>query len=306
MNTTAAQSLDPGAADRILRRIDWRVIRKLDGFFQGDYRSLFYGQGLDFADLREYQSEDDIRHIDWNVTARMNSLHVRQYIEEREITAWFLLDLSPSMGFGALDRQKESVLVDFVTTLARLLTRNGNRVGAIFYNNRVEQIILPGTGRKQVLRLTHDLLKRQPSRGGAMTNLNPLLETALNMVKKRSLIFLVSDFICLPGWEKSIGFLNQRHDLLPIRLWDPREVDLPDVGLVLLEDSETGEQLYVDTRDKLFRRRFNEAAQEREAALVQTFKRVGVDVLSLSTQEDLVGAIIRFASLRKRARRLKR
>ena len=306
MNTAAAQPPDPGAADRILRRIEWRVIRKLDGFFQGDYRSLFYGQGLDFADLREYQSEDDIRHIDWNVTARMNSLHVRQYIEEREITAWFLLDLSPSMGFGTPDRQKESVLIDFVATLSRLLTRSGNRVGAIFYNNRVELTIPPGNGRKQVLRLTHDLLKRKPSQGGKMTNLTPLLETALNTIKKRSLVFVVSDFICQPGWEKALNFLNRRHDLLPIRLWDPREVELPEVGLILLEDSETGEQLYVDTRDKYFRQRFNEAAQQRETALSRTFKRAGIDVLSLSTQEDLVSSITRYATLRKRTLRLKR
>lgn len=307
MNTAAAPpSPEPGAADRILRRIDWRVIRKLDGFFQGDYRSLFYGQGLDFADLREYQSEDDIRHIDWNVTARMNSLHVRQYIEEREITAWFLLDLSPSMGFGPVDRQKESVMVDFVATLARLLTRNGNRVGAIFYNNQVELTIPPGHGRTQVLRLMHDLLKRQPSRSSSLTDLTPLLQSALNTMKKRSLVFLVSDFICLPGWEKAFSFLNRRHDLLPIRLWDPREVELPDVGLVLLEDAETGEQLVVDTRDRKFRQRFSEAARQSEAALIQTFKRTGADILSLSTQDDLVRSIVRYATLRKQTLRLKK
>jgi uncharacterized protein (DUF58 family) len=307
MNTVAAPpSPDPGAADRILRRLDWRIIRKLDGFFQGDYRSLFYGHGLDFADLREYQTEDDIRYIDWNVTARMNSLHVRQYIEEREVTAWFLLDLSPSMGFGRLDRHKDTVLIDFVATLARLLTRNGNRVGAIFYNNHIERTISPGNGRAQVLRLTHELLKRKPSQDGAMTDLSPLLTTALNTLKKRSLVFLVSDFISLPGWEKPFTFLNRRHDLLPIRLWDPREIELPDIGLVRLEDAETGEQLVVDTRDKKFRRRFYEAAQQREDDLAQTFKRAGVDVLALSTQDDLVRVIVRFATLRKRAPRLNR
>ncbi len=145
-----------------MRRIDWHVVRRLDGMLQGDYRSLFFGSGLDFADLREYQAEDDIRSIDWNVTARMNTPYVRQYLEEREITAWFLLDLSPSMAFGALDRHKESVMVDFVATLARLLTRNGNRVGAIFYGNRVDTTIPPRGGRSQVLWLINDLLKRRP------------------------------------------------------------------------------------------------------------------------------------------------
>ena len=292
--------------DRILRRIDWHVIRRLDGVLQGDYRSLFYGTGLDFADLREYQAEDDIRSIDWNVTARMNAPYVRQYIEDREITAWFLLDLSPSMAFGALERHKESVLGDFVATLARLLTRNGNRVGAMFHDNHVESRILPRGGRIQVLRIINDMLKRQPSTGGSMTDLTPLLESALNTIKRRSLVFLISDFICVPGWARPMNLLSRRHDLLPIRLWDPREVELPDVGVVLVEDSETGEQLHVDTRDKKLRQRFRDAALRREVDLSQTFKRAGVDALSLSTEEDLVHAVLRFASLRKRTRRKQR
>ena len=139
-----------------------------------------------------------------------------------------------------------------------------------------------------------------------MTDITPLFERALNTIHRRSLVFTVSDFICQPGWEKAFSFLQRRHDLLPVRLWDPREVDLPDVGLVLLQDAETGEQLYVDTRDKLFRRRFHEAAQQREADLKQTFKRIGVDALALSTQDDLVNAIIRYAMLRKRTLGMRR
>src|SRR5205809_3397200 len=146
--------------ERVLQRLDWKVIRRLDGLLQGDYRSLFYGYGVDFADLREYQPEDDIRYIDWNVTARMNTPYVRQYVEDREVTAWFLLDLSPSMDFGALQSLKRTVLIDFVTTLARLLTRHGNRVGAMFYGSRVERPIPARSGRIQVLRLVNDLLKQ--------------------------------------------------------------------------------------------------------------------------------------------------
>lgn len=299
MNTTP----NVQTPDQILLRLDWHVIRRLDGLFQGDYRSLLYGYGVDFADLREYQAEDDIRYIDWNVTARMDNPYVRQYVEDREITAWFLLDLSPSMAFGALERQKGSVLVDFVTTLARLLTRNGNRVGAIFYDNRIELTVPPRGGRNQVLRLANDLLKRGPSPQGKMTDLKPLLESALNIIKKRSLVFVISDFISAPGWDRPLHLLHRRHDVLAIRLWDPREVELPDVGLVLVEDAETGEQLYVDTRDKKFRRRFYQAAQQRQAELSQTSKRAGVDMLSLSTDEDLVRAIVRFAELRKRTLR---
>ena len=287
----------------MLHRLDWQVLRRLDGILQGDYRSLFMGGGLDFAELREYQPPDDIRHIDWNVTARMDMPYVRRYLEDREVTAWFLLDLSPSMAFGAVERRKESVMVDFVGVLARLLTRNGNRVGAILYDNKVEFAIPPRSGRPQVLRLINDIQRQQSSPGGAMTDLSKLLQSAFNSIKRRSLIFLVSDFICLPGWDKAMDRLNSKHDLLAVRLWDPREADLPDVGVVLVEDSETGVQMSVDTSDRGFRRRFHEAARRREAELEQTFKHAGVDELSLSTEEDLVLAILRFASLRSRARR---
>src|SRR4051795_748146 len=145
------------APERILQRLDWKVIRRLDGVLQGDYRSLFYGYGVDFADLREYQPGDDVRYIDWNVTARMDTPYVRQYVEDREITAWFLLDLSPSMDFGSTNSLKRSVLIDFVATISRLLTRHGNRVGAIFYNSHVDRTIPARGGRIQVLRLINDL-----------------------------------------------------------------------------------------------------------------------------------------------------
>jgi uncharacterized protein (DUF58 family) len=158
MDTTTVSKQTP---ERILQRLDWKVIRRLDGLLQGDYRSLFYGYGVDFADLREYQPEDDVRYIDWNVTARLDTPYVRQYMEDREITAWFLLDLSPSLDFGTIHSQKRSVLVDLVATLARLLTRHGNRVGAVLYGSRLEKIIPAQGGRLHVLRLINDLL-RQP------------------------------------------------------------------------------------------------------------------------------------------------
>lgn len=292
--------------ERILQRLDWQVIRRLDGLLQGDYRSLFYGYGVDFADLREYQPGDDIRYIDWNVTARMAAPYIRQYVEDREITAWFLLDLSPSMDFGTVQSQslKRTVLLDFVTTLARLLTRHGNRVGAVFANggSRVERTVPARGGRLQVLRLVNDLLKQPPLARAPFTDLTPLLEAGLHTIKKRALIFIISDFISAPGWERPLNLLNRRHEVLAIRLWDPREVELPDLGPIIMEDAETGEQLYVDTHDRGFRQRFQEAARQREAALTEAFKRAGVDALSLSTEEDLVRAIVRFATLRKQRR----
>ena len=302
---------DPGereAPQQLLHRLDWQVLRRLDGMLQGDYRSLFMGGGLDFAELREYQPPDDIRHIDWNVTARMDSPYVRRFLEDREVTAWFLVDLSPSMAFGAVERQKESVIVDLVGVLARLLTRNGNRVGAILYDNNAELTIPPRSGRLQVLRLINDIQGRQSSPAlrqaqDGMTDLSRLLESAHNGVRRRSLMFVVSDFICLPGWDRAMDRLNRKHELLAVRVWDSRETELPDVGVVVIEDSETGAQMTVDTSDSGFRRRFHEAAQRREEELAATFKRAGIDELTLSTEEDIVLAILRFASLRSRARR---
>lgn len=286
--------------ERILQRLDWKVIRRLDGLLQGDYRSLLYGYGVDFAGLREYQPEDDVRYIDWNVTARTDTLHVRQYIEDREISAWFLLDLSPSMNFGTLQTMKRALLIDLVATFARLLTRHGNRVGAIFYSgNRIEGSIPARGGRVQVLRLINDLLKQPTAQRAPFTDLTPLLQGGLYKIKQRSLVFVVSDFICAPGWEHALNMLNQRHEVIAMRLWDPRELELPDIGTIIMEDSETGEQLYVDTHDKRFRQRFAAAGQAREAALQQTFRHAGVDVLSLSTEDDLVRAVIRFTTLRE-------
>jgi uncharacterized protein (DUF58 family) len=319
--------LPAATPERILQRLDWQVIRRLDGLLQGDYRTLFYGFGVDFADLREYQPEDDIRYIDWNVTARMDTPYVRQYVEDREIAGWFLLDLSPSVDFGSQESLKRTMLVDFVATLARLLTRHGNRVGAMFYTGqdgsgqadrksngrrqagngyphaRIERTIPARSGRNHVLRLVNDLLKQPPVPHAQFTDLSPLLDGALHAIKRRSLIFIISDFICSPGWERPLSLLSQRHEVLAVRLWDPREAQLPDIGPIILEDAETGEQMYVDTHDRRFRQRFEEAARRREAELRGIFKRAGVDVLSLSTQEDLVGAIIRFAMSRKQRRR---
>ena len=304
-SVSAAASLSPAAntAERILQRLEWKVIRRLDGLLQGDYRSLFYGYGVDFADLREYQPGDDVRYIDWNVTARMATPYVRQYLEDREITAWFLLDLSPSVDFGEVQHLKRAVLIDYVATLARLLTRHGNRVGAMFFGRGVERVIPAQGGRLQALRLIHDLMYYPPAPRAPFTDLTPLLRAALFSLRRRSLVFLISDFISAPGWDRPLSLLNRRHEVLAVRVWDPREADLPDVGPVILEDAETGEQLYVDTHDRKFRERFAAEARRRDAELKQIFQRAGVEALALSTNEDLVRALVRFATLRRQRRK---
>ncbi len=300
-------------ADALLHRLEWTVIRRLDGLLQGDYRTLMRGSGLDLADLREYQHHDDVRHIDWNVTARLQQPHVRVFTEDREMAAWFLLDLSPSVDFGSGEQRKSGLLTGFVAVLARLISRHGNRVGAVLYGSRgrpVVDAVLPARGgRTQVLHLMQ--LMQQPlakvSRPGAdgPTRLSDLLRAATHSVRQRCTVFVVSDFISEPGWEQPLGELARRHDVVAVRLIDPLELDLPDLGLVTVRDAETGEQLLVDTHDSGFRQRFARIAAQREAQLRESLTRAGVDTLELSTDDDLADAVLRFVDLRKRRHSLR-
>ena len=291
-------------AEHVLRRLEWTVIRRLDGLLQGDYRTLLRGTGLDLADLREYQYHDDVRHIDWNVTARLQVPHVRVFIEDREMAAWFLLDLSPSVDFGSGDQRKRNVSAEFVAVLARMLTRHGNRVGALLYGAGVDTVMPARGGRLHVLRLLHAMQSRPLAAESGATKLHELLQSAAATVRRRSTVFVVSDFISAPGWEKPLGMLAQRHEVVAVRLIDPMELELPDLGLIPIRDAETGEQLLVDTHDSGFRKRFARIAAKREADLRRIFVRAGVDTLELSTGDDLVGAVMRFADLRKRRSRL--
>jgi uncharacterized protein (DUF58 family) len=304
MSAASGRPPTPASAptpERVLRRLEWRVIRRLDGRLQGDYRTMFHGVGIDFADLRDYELGDDVRHIDWNVTARMDAPYVRTFLEDRELTAWLLLDRSPSMGFGPSARPKELVLVELATTLARLFTRGGNRVGAIVYNNAIERTIPPRAGRVQVLRLAHELL-RPSVPTGTSTDLTVLVNAAAATVRRRSLVVLISDFISEPGWERPLAMLAERHELVAIRLVDPRELELPDAGLIVVEDAETGELLSVDTSDPLFRQRFQELVAERQTELRAATRRAGIELDEVSTDDDLVRAILRMIERRKQRR----
>ncbi len=294
-------------AESLLRRLEWTVLRRLDGLLQGDYRTLLRGTGMDLADLREYQHHDDVRHIDWNVTARLQQPHVRVFTEDREMNAWFLLDLSPSMDFGSGEQRKRQVSAEFVAVLARILTRHGNRVGAMLYGAGVDAVIPPRGGRQHVLQLLHTLQTRpeQPdNKNSGPTRLDDLLDSAANLVRRRSTIFVLSDFISEAGWEKPLGMLAQRHEVVAVRLLDPLELDLPDLGLIPIRDAETGEQLLVDTHDAGFRKRFARIAAQREAQLRESLSRAGVDALELSTDGDLISALLRFTDMRKRRSRL--
>ena len=303
------------AAEPLLHRLEWTVLRRLDGLLQGDYRTLWRGAGLDLADLREYQHPDDVRHIDWNVTARLQVPHVRQFTEDRELTAWFLLDLSGSVDFGSGEQTKLGLSEGFVAALARLLTRHGNRVGAIFYHPNAADarqrlvVLPPGLGRRQVLQLIARMRQPPPAlaRGkpgkaqaaAAPTQLADLLGRAEGIVRRRSLLFVVSDFISDAGWAPHLGRLARRHEVLAVRLVDPLEMALPDIGLLTVEDAETGEQLLVDTQDAGFRQRYEVMAAAHEEALHEQLASAGVDVLELATDEDLLAALLRYVALRR-------
>ena len=289
--------------EQVLRRLEWTALRRLDGLLHGDYRSLFRGEGMDLADLREYQYADDVRHIDWNVTARLQVPHVREYHEDRELAAWFVLDLSGSVDFGSGTAKKLAVATEFTALVARALTRLGNRVGAILYGDEVEAVLPPRSGRSQVLHVMSRMGRRPATGRGAGTDLRKPLRSALQLVRRRSLVFVVSDFISAPGWDQPLAQLARRNEVIAVRLIDPLERALPDLGLVLMQDAETGEQLFVDTWDAGFRSRFAAAAQAREQTLFDALANAGVDALELATDDDLVATVMRFVEMRKRSTR---
>ena len=293
----------PQASEALLARLDLSIARRLEGLLQGDHKSPFRGQGLDLADLREYQFHDDVRRIDWNVTARTQIPHVREYIEDREVTAWFLLDMSPSIDFESVSVSKRAVLTEFTALMCRFLARRGNRAGALLFSGGVDAQVPARGGRRQTHAIL-DALDRYRANRPAPTDLARAITDAARMVRRRALIFVVSDFISPQGWERPLGQLAARHDVVAVRLTDPLEVQMLNLGLITFQDSETGEQLFVDTHDPGFRRRFAAAAEAREQTLREVFARSGVDALELSTEDDVADAVLRFADMRKHRAKL--
>jgi uncharacterized protein (DUF58 family) len=292
------------APDRLLRRLEWRISRRLDGRLHGAYRTVWHGAGLDFTDLRPYTPEDDVRHIDWNVTARLDEPFVRQYTEERELTAWLVIDRSASMRFGQA-AGKESVATELAVSLARLVSLNGNRIGAILYDNRAHQVIPPRPGRDQVLRITRELMRPAGKTAvGGTTDLAAMLRlVSATASRRRSLIFVLSDFIADPDWERPLTLLTQRHEVVVIRVVDPAELDLPDLGMMLVEDAETGEQLLVDSSDPLLRGRLAAQVGAREEALADGMRRAGVHPYRITTDQDLLAVLVDMVRRSGRRRR---
>lgn len=292
--------------EALLRRIDWEIVGRLDGRLQGNYRSGALGDGLDVADLREYEVDDDVRRIDWNVTARMSEPFVRQYDEDREITAWFVIDRSASMKFGHSERTKEVVAAEVVAALARIFTFGGNRVGAVLWNNGATRVIAPRADRTHLLHLISHLITdpADSATSAPGADLSDLLTAGAFAARRRSMVFVVSDFLGPQGWEPAMRRLAARHDVVAIRIVDHQEQELPDAGFVVVQDAETGEQMTIDTSDRKFRERFIEASRQRETLLRQAAISSGVELFPVSTESDLTKALVSMAARRKdRARR---
>jgi uncharacterized protein (DUF58 family) len=295
------------APDRLLHRLEWRVVRRLDGRVEGGYRTPRRGSGLDFAGIRPYEEGDDARHIDWNVTARLDEPQVREFNEDRELTTWLVLDRSASMVVGGPGRGKQDVLAELALILARVLGRNGNRVGAVLYDGALPnagstRIVPPRTGRGHVLRIGRELDRAAESRAAATTDLAAMLETVASLAR-RCLVVVISDFIGTGEWQRPLARLVHRNDVVALRVVDRADDALPEVGLIVVEDAETGEQLLVDSADPWFRARFRNGVDERDAGLQSGMRRAGVPLHRVDTGSDLVQTLLAVVAETRRRRR---
>jgi uncharacterized protein (DUF58 family) len=288
--------------DRLLHTLEWHVVRRLDGRIQGGYRTPRRGSGLDFAGLRPYVEGDDARHIDWNVTARLDEPQVREFNEDRELTTWLVLDRSASMLVGGPGRGKQDVLAELALVLARLLGRSGNRVGAVLYDTGAARIVPPGTGRRHALRIGREIERVPDSRAVATTDLAAMLDTVATLAR-RCLVVVISDFIGTGEWQRPLIRLAHRNEVVALRVVDDADDALPEVGLIVVEDAETGEQVLVDSVDPWFRGRFQQGVDEREAVLQSGTRRAGVPLHRVDTGSDLVQVLLAVIAETQRRRR---
>lgn len=280
---------------RKVKRIELRTRRLVDTVFAGEYHSVFKGQGMAFAEVREYQTGDDIRTIDWNVTARMGHPFVKVFDEERELTAMLMVDASASGDFGTAEQMKGEIGVEICALLAFLAIQNNDRVGLVIFTDEVEAFIPPKKGRKHVLRTIRELLYFRPSRRG--TNIEGALDYLNRVTTRKSVVFMVSDFLA-DGYEAALRVAARRHDLVAVVLEDPRERALPEVGIVELEDAETGEEILVDTADPELRALFARYSAEAAARRERLFRSVGIDRVEIRTDASYVDALMRFFKVR--------
>ena len=292
----------PKELTKKIRYIQIYTSKAVNDVLAGEYHSVFKGQGMEFDEVRAYQPGDDIKTIDWNVTARTGLPYVKRYVEEREITVFFLVDLSASGFFGSLEKLKNEIAAEFCALLAFSAIKNNDKVGLIVFTDIIDLFIPPAKGTSHVLRLIRELLFFSPGkkRVRAGTDIALALDYLGRVLHKRGVVFLVSDFLD-QDFEKTLGVLARRHDLIAVTVADPRECALPEVGLMKIQDAETGAQVLVDTGDKEVRRRYEELAGEKNDRLASLFKGTGVDHIELYTDRDYVLDLVKF--FRKRMKK---
>jgi len=279
---------------RILQITTRKVVNDV---LAGEYTSVFKGRGMEFDEVREYMPGDDVRSIDWNVTARMDRPYVKRFVEERELTVFFLVDLSASGAFGSVRKLKNEIAAEFCALLSFSAVKNNDKVGLIVFTDRVELYVPPKKGTTHVLRLIRELLNFKPK--AAKTDIAGTLDYFGKVAKKRAVVFLVSDFQS-EAFEKPMRIISKRHDLIAVPVTDPREVRLPNVGLIELEDAETGEMVLVDTSSAAVRKKYERLGRERSERFRELFASMGVDQIEVMTDRDYVPRLVQFFRARER------
>ena len=273
-----------------VRRIEIKTRGLSRNIFAGEYHSAFKGRGMTFSEVREYQYGDDIRNIDWNVTARHNRPYVKIFEEERELTVMLMIDVSASRNFGTISKLKKNQITEIAAVLAFSAIQNNDKIGVIFFSDKIEKFIPPKKGRTHILHIIRELIDFYPE--DKQTDIEQALEYMTNSIKKRCTCFVISDFIDEHDFAHALAIANRKHDVVALRVYDPRENQLPPVGMMYLRDAETGEQMWVDTSDKKLREAYEKYAFVREKELDAIFKRSGVDVANIRSDEDYVRALI--------------
>ncbi|NOZ21035.1 MAG: DUF58 domain-containing protein [Planctomycetes bacterium] len=282
---------------RKIRRIQIRTNRVVNTVLSGEYASVFRGRGMEFDTVREYVPGDEVRSIDWNVTARMGLPFVKQFVEERELTIMLLVDVSASGDFGSRRQFKNEIAAELCAVLAFSAIKNNDRVGLILFTDRVEKFVKPKKGKTHVLRVIRELLYYRPA--GTGTDIAAALEFMNKVTTRRAVTFLVSDFLA-SGYEKPLRIANKRHDMIAVTVRDPRELTMPNVGMISLRDVETGETILVDTTDRTLRASYNRMNTESARALAQRLRSMGVDQISVRTDQPYVEPLLRFFRMREK------
>ena len=288
--------METGELIKKVRKIEIKTRGLSHNIFAGQYHSAFKGRGMSFSEVREYQYGDDVRDIDWNVTARFNKPFIKVFEEERELTVMLLVDVSQSLDFGTIKQTKRDMLTEIAATLAFAAIQNNDKIGVIFFSDVIEKFIPPQKGRKHILYIIRELINFEPT--GKKTDIKVPLQFLTNAIKKRCTAFILSDFIAANDYKNALTIANRKHDVVAIQVYDRRLVELPQIGLMKIKDAESGEEMYIDTSSKKVQAAQREWWASQSAAIDEIFKKSRVDAVSVRTDQDYVKALMSLFAMR--------